>query len=564
MTSPGDVGEAAASEHVEPVELPELDAAISSVAAVSSEAPPVPTESVGSAAEEAAPGRLGRIRRIAGRLPHPSLRTKGGLVFAFLLVAGLGAVVAAGGVVAVNWTETADFCGRCHTMGPELKAYQMSPHRELTCAECHVEPGLGGWIKAKLKGTKQLFEVVTGQFPKPIPPPDHADLPSTTETCLRCHDLAPLVAKGGPVKLILNARYQKDERNTRDQVALVVRPTGFGGETGTRGVHWHVASDVEYVRADERAQKIDLVTVTNADGTKEQFIASSEISSSTDVQPDIDRLVQDQTTRQMDCIDCHNRVGHGVQSPDQAIDDSLEAGRIDSSLPFIKLEASNVLSAEYASVEDADQAIEGLRDAYAQRYPLVAQEKSGQIDAAIADLKVIYRLVATPEMRVSGLTYPSNLGHQTSPGCFRCHDGAHYKVVDGAATNETIPSACATCHTFPQIGAIESGVLIGQRPASHDDRLWVFDHKAVVSTVDPGSTACGACHTRTYCENCHNTPTVKVPHEGMVYNHAELVRNLGTEACATCHQPSYCAQCHADQVLPNPYPGLSPSPSPSP
>jgi hypothetical protein len=118
------------------------------------------------------------------------------------------------------------------------------------------------------------------------------------------------------------------------------------------------------------------------------------------------------------------------------------------------------------------------------------------VNAAIDDLKRIYRLVATPEMRVSGTTYPNNLGHQSAPGCFRCHDGAHYKVVNDALTDESIPSACATCHTFPQIGSTASGVLIGERPDTHDDRLWVFSHKDSAGTLDPAGTSCGACHTR--------------------------------------------------------------------
>ncbi len=75
-----------------------------------------------------------------------------------VLVAGFGSALTVGGVAAVGWTETADFCGRCHTMGPELKAHEMSPHREVACAECHVEPGVAGWIKAKVNGTRQLIQ----------------------------------------------------------------------------------------------------------------------------------------------------------------------------------------------------------------------------------------------------------------------------------------------------------------------------------------------------------------------------------------------------------------------
>jgi len=529
-------------------------------------APPAPTGEPAQATEApqvdepAASSRRRRLPRLRNLLPP--LRSRRGLFILVILLVGFGSAITVGGVVAVQWTETADFCGRCHTMGPELKAYAMSAHREVPCAECHVEPGVQGWIKAKINGTKQLLQVLTGTFPEPIPAPDHADLPPTAVTCVKCHDVAPLVANGGPIKLVLQNRYRKDEPNTRDTVALVLRPAGFGGDSDTKGVHWHIASDVEYVRADERAQVIDLVSVTEPTGEREVFIASDQVTNSSDVQPDIDRLKADETIRRMDCIDCHNRVGHGIPGIDQAIDSSISAGRIEQGLPYIKREGSDRLSIPYASVEDADRAIDGIRDFYSQQYPLVDKTRAGQINTAISDLKATYRLVATPEMRVTAATYPSNIGHQTAPGCFRCHDGAHYKVVDGALTDQTIPSACATCHTFPQIGATESGVLIGQRPASHDDRLWVFSHKTSATSVDPSQDTCGACHTRTYCENCHNTPAVKVPHDEMVFNHAQVVKETGALACALCHQPAYCSQCHANDVLPNPFPDLSPSPSP--
>jgi len=516
--------------------------------------------------ETGAPAAVGtgrgrrRLRGLLGRVVRPGLHSRGGLLVLFLLVAGVGSIATVSGVVAVQWTETADFCGRCHTMGPELKAYALSAHREVPCAECHVEPGLAGWVKAKLNGTRQLLQVLSGTFPAPIPAPDHADLPPTSATCARCHDVDQLVADGGPVKLILRARYRPDEANTRDTVALVLRPAGFGSATGVRGVHWHVGSDVEYVSSDPRAQAIDLVRVANADGTRQDFIAASDVGVSTDVQPDIDRLLAAGRIRRMDCLDCHNRAGHGVPSLDRAIDTALEAGRIDRTLPWIRREAADRLGIDYASEQDADQAIAGLRTFYATRYPLIAGTKAAAINAAITELQGIYRLVATPEMRVTAATYPDNLGHQSAPGCFRCHDGAHYAVVNGALTDRTIPSACATCHTFPQVGAVESGVLIGERPTSHDDRLWVFSHKAAVKTLDPGATSCGACHTRTYCENCHSTAVVKVPHDDMVFNHAAVIKETGNQACAPCHQPAYCRQCHANRVLPDPFPEATPEP----
>ena len=115
------------------------------------------------------------------------------------------------------------------------------------------------------------------------------------------------------------------------------------------------------------------------------------------------------------------------------------------------------------------------------------------------------------------------------------------------------------------------GCLIGERPATHDDRLWVFSHKSSATALDPAGTTCGACHTRTYCESCHNTAAVKVEHDNMKYNHAAVMQKTGSQACAYCHQPAFCSQCHANPVLPDPFPheappslpSLLPSPSPS-
>jgi hypothetical protein len=518
-------------------------------------------------------GLRGVLERAVGsvrRIPHPPAQSKRGLFIGAVLVAGVGIAIAVGGVVAVQWTETADFCGRCHTMDPELKAYETSSHREVSCAECHVEPGLAGWVKAKINGTRQLVEVMLNTYPTPILAPDHAELPSTQDTCVKCHDVEALIRNGGPVRLTLQNRYRKDEPNTRDSVALVLRPAGFGGTSGTRGVHWHIESDVEYASADPRAQTIDFVEVTGVDGTKEQFIATSAVGISTDVQPDIDHLKASEPLRRVDCMTCHNRVGHGVPGVDQAIDDGIDAGHVSQSLPYVKREASAILKTEYASYADADLAIDGLSGFYEAQYPLVAQGQSDQIGRAIADLKLTYRLIATPPMRVTAATYPNNLGHQNAPGCFRCHDGAHYKVVDGSLSNETIPSSCATCHTYPQIGSTESGVMIGQRPETHSDRLWVFNHRTEVASSDPTGTTCGACHTKTYCENCHNTSVAKVSHADMTFNHGKISAEVGVATCAACHQPSYCAQCHADKVMPDPYgqdspqSGLQPSVAPSP
>jgi nitrate/TMAO reductase-like tetraheme cytochrome c subunit len=499
------------------------------------------------------------VSRVLGKIPHPPWHSKRGVLVLLLLIGGFGTVVGVGGMTAVHYSETPGFCGLCHTMDPELKAYAMSAHKDVTCAECHINPGLGGFVKAKANGTKQLLHILTGQYPKPIEPPDHADLPPVKDSCLKCHSLEQITENGGPVKLVLRARYKPDETNTRETVAILLRPAGLGqasatpgaaADDGVKGVHWHVEQKVTYTASDIHAQKIDLVEFTAKDGTKKQYIAGTQVAVSTDVNPDIQRLKSSQKTKTMDCIDCHNRVGHAVPSPDRAIDDAIAAGRISTALPFIKRDSVALLNGDYSSLQAADTAITGLRTTFATRYPLVFKTQAAQVTKAIDELKVQYRLIATPAMKVQAKTYPDNLGHQSSPGCFRCHDGAHYLVVKGKITNDKIPSECATCHTFPQIGASASSFPLGSRPASHQDKLWAFSHKIAVSSRLPAGTTCAACHARTYCENCHKSGAIKVEHNAMLYNHASAIRAAGgTTACAYCHLPVYCKQCHKGPVL---------------
>jgi len=47
-----------------------------------------------------------------------------------------------------------------------------------------------------------------------------------------------------------------------------------------------------------------------------------------------------------------------------------------------------------------------------------------------------------PDLHVTFGTYPSNIGHVDSPGCFRCHDDQHVSR-DGTK----ISKECGICHS---------------------------------------------------------------------------------------------------------------------
>ena len=57
-------------------------------------------------------------------------------------------------------------------------------------------------------------------------------------------------------------------------------------------------------------------------------------------------------------------------------------------------------------------------------------------------------------MKVVWNTYPNHIGHQQSPGCFRCHDNKHK-----TDTGEKISKKCNTCHNVIAEDESDSSVL---------------------------------------------------------------------------------------------------------
>ena len=99
------------------------------------------------------------------------------------------------------------------------------------------------------------------------------------------------------------------------------------------------------------------------------------------------------------------------------------AGRINPALPFVRREAVRLLKAEYSDEAAASAAIASeLRAVYAASKADVDQAALSQ---AIAATQHLYRTNVFPTMKVTWGVYRHNVGHMTSDGCFRCHDGNH-------------------------------------------------------------------------------------------------------------------------------------------
>lgn len=326
----------------------------------------------------------------------------------------------------VEVMESVEFCGlACHSvMEPEHTAHQRSAHSRVKCAECHIGPGADWFVKSKLDGAWQLVAVALDLYPRPISTPLH-DLRPARETCEQCHWPTKFVGD----RLTVTKSYEDDEINTELTTALLLKVGGTGA-TNSSGIHWHVNPDVGIrYRSDESREEIYEVEFTDADGSVTEYS---------------DRRAPEEggMWRSMDCVDCHNRPSHIYQPPDREIDRAMSDGLIERSLPFVKRESLRIIDSEYPSHEEARTVItEELERFYVENYPEVSAERSDDINAAAQTLGDIYAVNVFPQMNVWWNTYPNHIGHQTSPGCFRCHARRMR-----TAERVEIKNDCDVCH----------------------------------------------------------------------------------------------------------------------
>lgn len=327
----------------------------------------------------------------------------------------------------VAYMDTVSFCGQtCHTMAPEWNAYQVSSHSSVPCTSCHIAAGLPGYVHAKVNGAKQLVQEVSNTYPRPIMGDEK--IPAARTTCLNCHNAERFIGD----KLLVETSYGDDIKNSMTKTVVLLHVGGrdqFGRLSGIHGAH---LGKIEYIATDASHQTIPWVAKVNADGSSTEYLSS-------DV-----KAVPKGIKRQMDCIDCHNRAAHSFDTPEAAINKAMEKGTPDASLPFIHKQGLALIKTAYASDQDAAQKIkDGVRNFYRNQYPLIWNQQRAQIDHAADTLAFIYARNISPSMNVTWGTHPNNIGHNNSPGCFRCHDGNHNAKGDKTVTND-----CTTCHNL--------------------------------------------------------------------------------------------------------------------
>jgi hypothetical protein len=331
---------------------------------------------------------------------------------------------------AVHYMETTEFCGQvCHTtMEPQYVAHRSGPHARVACVACHVGPGVGALVESKLAGTRQLWQVATGNVPTPVPSPVHSLRPARY-TCEQCH--WPEKFHGDRIHVF--TEFSDDEQNTETSSVMTLFVGGGSAELGVgSGIHWHMNLDneIEYITTDPSREVIPWVQLRDRAGNVREYVAP-------DVTPE---ALAGGERRRMDCMDCHNRPAHTFfATPERAVDAALIQGLIPRDLPFVRREAVAAVSEEYADRQAALDAIAArLREHYRQD-PSVDPRL---VERAITGAQVVWSTNVFPAMNVGWGTYPNHIGHIDFPGCFRCHDDEHV-----AGDGSVIRQDCELCHS---------------------------------------------------------------------------------------------------------------------
>ncbi len=363
------------------------------------------------------------------------------ILFVGLSVFNIG-IVALAGMQSVHTLDSTEFCGEaCHrVMEPEYVAYQRSAHSRVECVQCHIGDGASWFVKAKLSGAWQVVSVNLDLYPRPIPTPIH-NLRPARDTCEQCHWPTRFVGD----KLKVHTHYAEDEDNTELKTVLLLKVGGVQGRVG-HGIHWHVDPGVQVrYRSDPERETIHQVELIDRDG-------SATVWSSDHGEVGVEGHDE---WRTMDCLDCHNRPSHVLEIPEDALDEAIQAGSISTSLPWIRKEGLAAIMGEYASQDDARDGIRtSIEGFYADK-----EVDAELVEAAVVVLADVYAANVYPRLNLEWGSYPNHIGHQGSPGCFRCHDGDHV-AEDGS----TLAMDCMQCHTLLSMSQSDPAILSQLNP----------------------------------------------------------------------------------------------------
>ncbi len=432
----------------------------------------------------------------------------------------------------IAYMDSSSFCGQaCHIMEPEFTAWQVAPHSQVDCVDCHIGAGAANLVAAKLNGASQLIGVLTNTYPTPVPTPVH-NLAQGDLTCARCHSDRDLGLKRKEW-----VRFASDEANTATRTELLLAIGGGSNPKGAHGAHMANGAWIEY-RSNEKRTEIPWMRYTSPEGAETVFATASWS----------DDRARDMKLRTMDCTDCHNRAAHSFEVASEAIDEALAKGLIDAALPFIKREGLKAVEAGYPSREEVREKIPAAIAAF---YSGQGGADRAAVERAGAELLAIYERNVFPRWGVDWETHPNFNGHENNPGCFRCHDAG---LVSQDQQARRLSDDCSSCHLIvadgQPVSAPEARTTLTSTGGSGMPGTFNYNTGAGAASfnhavhVNYESGDCTACHNSLF-------PMSRAPlnYGDNLHRTAEANRS----SCAGCHvsggkafaSADNCSRCHS-------------------
>lgn len=176
-----------------------------------------------------------------------------------------------------------------------------------------------------------------------------------------------------------------------------------------------------------------------------------------------------------------------------------------------------------------------------------------------------YPAIAQLPQAPPALDLPPFEAHYFEPSSHREPDWLEEHGEPAAAAGATCSTchtreSCATCHAVepPAVAALPRGAGVRapgvstqlRAPASHFAPLFEREHGTIAAA---GASSCAGCHTRTWCEECHNAPAsgsaaalVSMGGRGLTHAAADTPRSRGEPARArtgaSFHPPNFAAR----------------------
>jgi hypothetical protein len=411
-------------------------------------------------------------------------------------------------IVTWEYSNSDAFCSNaCHSVHPEESQSHklLSRHSQVACVECHIgREGFFDSLWDKAGHATHAWALMRG-----YDRPSHSkSMQNADKSCVQCHS-GDTHRKN---TLHTVEQFAEDKKNSSQTTQLVMRLNGrqFGRQGGL-GLDWHASGAISYWSSGPQKTQIHKVVATLPDGTRRTY---------TDVSSDAETAIGQAEEIKLDCLGCHNRVGHPFPHPDKALDDLLANGSLPREVPYLKQTLMNLYRQSTRTDGDIptlEQLHDDIRTALSNPAPdapegttvsqLVSTEELSQLEALVNAWIGAARNLRSNQM--DWQNFPSHTGHTQSPGCMRCHSG-RLQTED----KHIIPVNCTSCHSIPlvmerrRIPAYYLEQLDMRKPRDHSEPTYLAIH------MDQDTESCDRCHgdieygkdDKSHCSNsgCHD------------------------------------------------------------